>query len=299
MNRRATAHGPGAAARDRATVPGPHVSPMPPLVRDPWAALTLLAVLPLVFTMRGAPWGEPVAEDFDFLHRALVQGMGTLLDGGGSQAFWRPIPHQLYYAALGPTILTSPALGTVLHLSLLAVGALLLYRTLRVALTGPVACAAAAFTLMAESTRTIAAWPTQFVDVGLFVSSMLALHAASRRRVPLAALALLAGLLCKELAIVTGLLLPFVPLAEPRDARSTRMRLALVSLGTMLAWGLTSLAVRQHAGLTLPQRIAASAEAVQASWLERMLPISVNTFGTRERLRPPRSSRTISPSEPM
>jgi hypothetical protein len=245
-------------------------APLPPLARDPWAVLTLLAVLPLVFAMRGAPWGEPVAEDFDFLHRALVQGMGTLLDGGGSHAFWRPIPHQLYYAALGPTILASPALGTVLHLVLLALGAVLLYRVLRSAMSGPVACAAAAFTLMAESTRTIAAWPTQFVDVGLFLFSMLAVHAASRRRTPLAAVALLAALLCKEIAIVTGLLLPFVPLADPRDARATRQRLAVTSFGTMLAWGLASLAVRQHAGLTLPQRIAASTEAVQASWLERL-----------------------------
>ena len=271
MNRRRAAHGPGPAARDRAAAVVPAVAPPPPLARDPWAALTVLAVLPLVFAMRGAPWGEPVAEDFDFLHRALVQGMGTLLDGGGSQAFWRPIPHQLYYAALGPTILSHPALGTLLHLTLLLAGALLLYRTLRSVWSGGAACAAAAFTLGAESTRTIAAWPTQFVDVGLFVFSMLALHAASRRRTPLAVLALLAALLCKEVAIVTGLLLPFVPFAAPaREARATRVRLAVASGATMLAWGLATLAVRHHAGLVLPQRIAGSTEALQASWLERM-----------------------------
>ena len=267
MSRDRATRGPGADAR------GPAVAAVttPPLWRDPWAALTALAVLPLVFAMRGAPWGEPVAEDFDFLHRALLQGMGTLLDGGGSQAFWRPIPHQLYYAVMGPTILSHPALGTVLHLLLLALGAVLLQRLLRPTLGGPLACLAAAFTLGAESTRTIAAWPTQFVDVGLFVFSMLALHAASRRRVPLAIGALLLALLCKEVAIVTGLLLPFVPSAAPeRDARRVRVRLALASGATMLVWGLASLAVRHHAGLVLPQRIAASSEALAATPLERL-----------------------------
>ncbi|HEU5319495.1 MAG TPA: hypothetical protein VFX28_01745, partial [Methylomirabilota bacterium] len=70
--------------------------------------------------MAGAPWGEPVAEDFDFLHRALFEGMGTLLDGGGSSAFWRPIPHQLYYATFGRASLATPALVTVFHLGCLA-----------------------------------------------------------------------------------------------------------------------------------------------------------------------------------
>ncbi len=271
MNRRRAPHGPGPDARDRAAAAAPAGAPLPPLARDPWAALTVLAVLPLVVAMRGAPWGEPVAEDFDFLHRALVQGMGTLLDGGGSQAFWRPIPHQLYYAALGRTILDTPAVGTLLHLTLLAIGALLLYRTLRPGWSAPAACGAAAFTLMAESTRTIAAWPTQFVDVGLFVFSMLALHAASRRRTPLAMVALVAALLCKEVAIVTGLLLPFVPLAVPApDARAARFRLARAAFVTMLGWGLVSLAVRAHAGLVLPQRIAGSSEALTASWLDRL-----------------------------
>jgi hypothetical protein len=33
-----------------------------------------------------------VAEDFDFLHRATVQGMGSLLDGGGSPRVLAAIP---------------------------------------------------------------------------------------------------------------------------------------------------------------------------------------------------------------
>ena len=102
-----------------------------PLWRDPWAWVSVLAVLPLVLHTLGAPLGEAVAEDFDFLHRALLQGMGTLLDGGGSEAFWRPVPHQLYYAGLGRLIVSHPGAVATLHIVLLSLGALLLYRTLR------------------------------------------------------------------------------------------------------------------------------------------------------------------------
>lgn len=74
--------------------------------------------------------GEPAAEDFDFLHRALFHGMGSLLDGGGSQAFWRPLAHQVYYATLGRLALSHPGVLAGIHALLLALGALLVYRAL-------------------------------------------------------------------------------------------------------------------------------------------------------------------------
>src|SRR5262249_46832244 len=70
--------------------PAGFVAPAPPLWRDRWALVTALGVVPLLVRSIGAPLGEPVAEDFDFLRRSLFGGMGTLLDGGGSTAFWRP-----------------------------------------------------------------------------------------------------------------------------------------------------------------------------------------------------------------
>ena len=76
----------------RAGVRAPATASPPALLRDPWALATLLAIVPLALRMLGAPLAEPVAEDFDFLHRALLQGFGSVLDGGGSLAFWRPIP---------------------------------------------------------------------------------------------------------------------------------------------------------------------------------------------------------------
>ena len=277
MNARRAARGPGTTsrARESAAYPptaGTRAAPAPPaapprFVTDPWAWATLLAVLPLAFAMRGAPWGEPVAEDFDFLHRALFE-RGTLFDGGGSEAFWRPIPFQLYYAAFARLILSAPAVVTVIHLALLALGALLLYRALRPTCSGPLACAAATFTLLAEGTRTIAGWSAQFVDVAVFVAVALAVHEASRRRWATSLAALLVALLSKEVAAVVGLLLPFVPGAA-RDRRE-RVRFAAGCAGVLLAWGLASSWVRHAAHLTLPRHLLESPEAVATSWPARV-----------------------------
>ena len=46
-----------------------------------------LGVLPLLAHAWGAPLGEAVAEDFDFIHHAWFSGDPSLLDGGGSSAF--------------------------------------------------------------------------------------------------------------------------------------------------------------------------------------------------------------------
>jgi hypothetical protein len=243
-------------------------APRPHALADPWACVTLLAVVPLAFAMRGAPWGEPVAEDFDFLRRALFEGMGSLLDGGGSNAFWRPVPFQLYYAAFGRLILSAPGVVTTIHLALLALGAWLLYRALRPTWSGPLACAAATFTLLAEGTRTIAGWGAQFVDVAVFVASALALHEASRRRWASALAALLLALLSKEVAVVAGLLLPFVPGAA-RDRRE-RARFAGLCAAVLLAWGVASLAVRHAAHLELPRHLLQSPEAARTSWPARV-----------------------------
>src|SRR5262249_12161957 len=117
---------PGSA---RAPVP-PALAPAPPLWRDPWGWACALAVIPVVVHSLGARLGEPVAEVFDLLHVALFAPF-TLLDGGGSNAFWRPIPHQIYYRLLGPVILGRPGLLATLHVVFLALATVLLYRAFR------------------------------------------------------------------------------------------------------------------------------------------------------------------------
>ncbi|HVP14615.1 MAG TPA: hypothetical protein VMS88_03665 [Terriglobales bacterium] len=215
-------------------------------------------MVPLVLRSLGAPLGEPVADDFDFLHRALLEGRHTFLDGGGSAAFWRPLSHQGYYDLLGPLLLRAPGVVAAIHAALLALGALLIYRALRLRWSGPCAAAAASFPLLAESTRVLLAWPAESVDLGLFFCSALALHEASRRRLATTLGALLAALFCKEVAVVTALLLPWLP-----GVRSRRERLRWVAAtgALVLAWGAAYAAIRHHVGLALPHGMESAPHA--------------------------------------
>ena len=237
---------PGGAAR-AASAPS-----APPLARDTWAWASALAIVPLLARCAGAALGEPVAEDFDFLRRALLQGTGSLLDGGGSSAFWRPVAHQLYYTALGPLLVSHPNAIATLHALLLTAGTLLVFRALRPSLGGAAACGAATFPLLAESTRTLVGWPSQFVDVGLYLFTALALHETSRRRLPSSLAAALLALLCKEVAVVAVVLLPWLPgTFAPQERKRW-----LAAFGVLLlAWGGAYLAVRHSAHLVLPHGI--------------------------------------------
>jgi hypothetical protein len=250
-------------------------APPPPVWRDPWAWVSAGSVIPLLLRALGAPLGEPVAEDFDFLHRTLLEGRHTLLDGGGSMSFWRPVAHQAYYELVGPLLLRAPGAVAALHVLLLALGALLLYRLLRPHWPGPSAAVAASFPLLAESTRTLVSWPSHFVDLGLFLFSVLALHEAARRRLWTALTALLAALFCKELAVVTGLMLPWIP--ETRD-RGERRRWILASAVVLVAWGAAYVAVRRHAGLALPHDLENAARIAAAPLGTRLVWSTVNSL---------------------
>jgi hypothetical protein len=205
-------------------------------------------VLALVLGTRGAARGEPVAEDFDFLHVSLFEKF-SLLDGGGSNAFWRPVAHQLYYETLGPWILDHPRWVSWVHVLLMALAAFLLYRTFRGSFGGPAAFAIASFPALAESTRTLVCWPSHFVDLGAYLFLALALHERSRDRPWTAWPALLAALLCKELALVGAVLLPFFPGSRAKRPRAFWLAgtAALVAV-----WAVAYAWVRAHAGLELP-----------------------------------------------
>lgn len=229
--------------------------------RDPWAWLVPLAILPALLRMSWRTLGEPVAEDFDFLRHNRLGGAVSWLDGGGSEAFWRPLAHQAYYLALGDLILAAPWAAALIHAALLAAGAVLLHRALRRHLPAHVAALAATFPLLAESVRTLIGWPTQFVDAGLFVFSALALHERAAGRLVSALAALAAALLCKEVAVVTGVMLVLWP---GLATRPVRLRWLLGTAAVIAAWGALYAWVRAEAGLALPHGLEAD-EAVLAT----------------------------------
>ena len=237
-----------------------------PLLRDPWALACVAAVLVLVARAWGAPLGEPVAEDFDFLQRALF-GPFTLLDGGGSTVFWRPISHQLYYLACARLMLGAPAVLAGLHVGVLALATLLLYRAFATARPGLRAAIVATAPLFSESTRMMIAWPSDFVDLGVWLFVALAAHETARRRMPSALVALGAALLCKEVAVIAAVLLPLLPGIGPRDDRA-RLRWLAAFVALVAVWGIAYLAVRQHAHLSLPHHLEQT--LATATWWDRL-----------------------------
>lgn len=223
---------------------------------DPWQWTIPLALIPLVLHSMGAPLGEPVAEDFDFLHRAIFPTHWTLFDGGGSQSFWRPGVHQIYYGLLGRLMLSDPLLVALLHVALLGLAAWIFYRALRPAWPGPWAAFAATFPLLAESCRQLVTWPGNFADLAVWLFSAIAAHELSRRRLWTMLAALLAGLLCKEFAILAVLAVPWMPLARPVDLK-TRLRWALAAGAVAVGWGIVYLFVRSSSHLALPHGLEA------------------------------------------
>jgi len=244
--------------------------------------VSALSVLPIVLHSLGAPLGEPVAEDFDFLRNARLIGPPSLLDGGGSLSFWRPVSHQLYYALMGSAILQHPRLVGVLHSVLLAFSAVLLYRIVRPHWSGPRAAVAASFPLLIESVRMVISWPGHSVEVGSLLFAVLALHEASRRRLATCLVALVMALLCKEVAIVATLMIPLIPWARPQPSEAAgeragarfdlalRIRWAIATGAVTVVWALVYLYVRRTAGLALPHQLESNPATLDVPFTTRM-----------------------------
>jgi len=256
--------------------------PPPPAWKDPWLLAGVLAVSVVLFRSLGAALGEPVAEDFDFLRHVVLGRNSSWLDGGGSLSFWRPLSQQTYYGLLGPLMLDHPRVVAAFHFGLLLATALFLHRLLRTWWPGWAAAAAAAFPLVAEGSRSLLTWPGHFADLGCLFFSVAALLAAVRRRFAIALTALAAALLCKEPAIVTALLLPWLPAppnaAGARDAGAERRRLLIGTAAVVIVWGVAYVLIRRSAGLMLPHGLEADF-ATRSEPLARRLLWAFNESG--------------------
>lgn len=229
-------------------------SPRPALLRDPWLWVALAAVLLVLVRSLGAPLGEPVADDFDHLHHALFIRGGSWFGSGGSGSFWRPLAYQGYYGLLHDVIVMHPAWISALHLALLGVVVVLLFDIARGRVPGPAAATIASFPLLLEAARALILVPVHIVDLGLLTASVLAWWFASRGRLVPALGALLAALLCKETAVASAVVLPW--LAHPRPGGSRRPWFIGSALLT-LAWALTYVAVRRQLAMQLPHGLEA------------------------------------------
>ncbi len=215
--------------------------------RELWWLTVPIAAGILLLACRGAPLGEAVADDFDFLHDALFERF-SFFDGGGSQVFWRPLAQQVYFRSIGRLALSHPSVLAGIHLVLLMAAALVLYRAARRFVPAPAAAAVATFPLLAEPTRNLLGWASHSADLGLFLFTSLALHEATRRRLVTTLAALGAALLCKEFAVLAALSVPWV---AAHEARSRRVPLVWgIAVAALLAvWALAYGMVCTRAGL--------------------------------------------------
>ncbi len=218
-------------------------------MREPWVWAALSVVALLVARAWGAPFGEPVADDFDHLHHVLFSRDRSWWGGGGSSSFWRPLAYQGYYGLLSSVILSHPAWITALHLGLVTLCVVLVFDIARRHVTPPLAVIAATFPWLVESARALVMVPVHFVDLGLVTFSVLAWRAAEAGRLLPSLVALLAAFLCKESAIATAVALPW--LARVNPGRSRRPWVLGVTAVAM-AWGVAYVVARSRFALTLP-----------------------------------------------
>jgi tetratricopeptide (TPR) repeat protein len=219
---------------------------MPARSELPWGPIAIaLAAVVLLARAWGAPLGEPVADDFGFLHCALTHPAWRLFEPCGSAFYWRPLAQRGWFEATGALMLHAPLAVALLQLALIAFAAWLLHRALQPALGGVAAAAAATFTLLSESTRVLVGWPSGIQDVGALVCFCAAVHAVARGRTVLALLVALASLLCKETAALMLPVLAWVPGAPA----SGRMRRAAAFTALVVAWAIAYAMIARAAGL--------------------------------------------------
>ena len=223
-----------------------------PLARDRWAWASLTVLVLVLARAWGVPFGEPVADDFDHLHHVLFSADRSWWGGGGSASFWRPLAYQGYYGALTGVILSQPAWVTVLHTALAAVTILAMFDALRRRVAAPVAALAAVSPWLLESSRALLAVPVHIVDLGLIVFSALAWRAAASGRLVLALVSLAGALLCKETALATAAVLPFLA-----PSGRTRRAWFIGAAAVAAAWAMAYAAVRARLALELPHGLEA------------------------------------------
>lgn len=242
------------------------VAPAPPAWRDPWAWAACASILPILFASIGAPFAEPVADDFEPMARVLLGEGVDWLSGFGSAFYWRPLSRQAYYLAAAGLIAEAPRGVMALHALALAATAFLIHRALRPAWGGPLAAAAATGPVLLESSRMLIGWPANMQDLGAILFAALAIHEASRRRLATTLAALVGSLLCKEVVAPAAPLIALMPGLGPRG-RAARLRWLAAVVATLAAWAAAYLAVHAAAGLTWP---GAAVGAATPGWPARV-----------------------------
>jgi hypothetical protein len=238
-------------------------------------ALPAISVLAVLVRSTPAPLGEPVADDFDFLYVQL-RGPRAFFSGGGSASFWRPIPHQVYYATVGRLLFSESWIVPALNAILLCAAGYLVMRALKPRLSVLALGSAVSFALLSEPCRAFMTWASHFVEVSYIFGVALSLFCAAGGLPAGAGLSLVLALLCKEAAALGVPLLAAVP--DP-GSRIRRVPLALWLTAGLVLWAVGYRLVATHNGLAPPSSITTGAGALIGSFATRLIWSFSNTFG--------------------
>ena len=206
----------------------------PPAVATPrlrlsepaWLAIGALSLLVLAWSCRGALFGVPVADDYDFLYWLRFRPF-ALFDSMGAPYYWRPVSRQLYFALVAPILYSAPWLVSVLHGALLAATSFLLYRIARRAWSPGVSVAIAVFPLISEPARALLVWPTGAQYVLAMLGAAAAIHEALAHRPWTAALAALFAILSHGASAPVLAALPTIAWVRTRQPRTMLLWLGL------------------------------------------------------------------------
>lgn len=251
---------PAVPARGREAAP-----PAPPArARTPrWLEIACLlsplaAAAALGWSLRGAPLGTPVADDWEFLHRVVFGHDTGLLGSMGATWYWRPLSRQVWFPLVAPLLLAAPAAVAAIHAALLGATAFLLARLARRAVPRPAAALVAAAVLATEPARALVTWPSGIQHLLAALALALTAHESAAGRRWSAALAALAAALAHDLGAAAFALLAAGGLLR-RDGRGA-WRDAATAAALALLWALGYRAAL-GAGVQLPAGGAAQALA--------------------------------------
>jgi hypothetical protein len=188
------------------------------LTEPQWLALGGLAILALWWSCRGALFGVPAADDYDFLYWQRFHPF-TLLDSMGAPYYWRPVGRQLYFALVGPILFRAPWLVSVLHAALLLATSWFVYRIAKRAFGPGVSVAIAVTALLAEPTRSLFVWPTAAQYVLAMLGSAIAIHEGLAGRWWTGFLAALFAVLSHGAASIVLYALPLIAWFQTKSLR--------------------------------------------------------------------------------
>jgi hypothetical protein len=210
-----------------------------------WPAAGLLALAALWWSCRGALFGVPTADDYEYLYRLTFQRPLEWFDSMGAPFYWRPLTRQGYYAALGPWMLRAPWMVSAVHGLLLAALYVALYRIVRRGYPAWVAMLAAAAPLLSEPARVLLVWPTGSQYLVPMAAAAWAVHEALAGRMAGAGLAALAALLSHEAAVVVLPVVALVGWARDRS-RAAAARWGALAAGVGALWLAGRLVAQAH-----------------------------------------------------